>query len=197
MNLFPEIEPTRSGFTLLPATKIMESPYNQVEEVWEEPGDKWHISLRWAFLTKAEGRQLRAHLLALRGHSGVTFIEDTAHQNEGSWNGVPVVHGADQYGVTLDIRGLAPSQTIGKAGDRFQLGNRLHELTEDAQSNGSGVATLTFQPEIATVPTDGDAIIHDRPRVRAMLKDPSKLPSFSGTKAGFRNIQVEFQEALR
>lgn len=197
MNLFPDIEPTRSGFTLVFATKLMESPYNQVEEVWEEPGDKWHVSLRWAFLTKAEGRQLRAHLLALRGHSGMTFIEDTSHQNEGSWNGVPVVNGSDEYGVTLSVRGFGASQTVAKAGDRFQLGTRLHELTEDATTDGAGVATLHFQPEIITIPSDGTALIHERPRVRAMLKDPSKLPSFSGTKAGFRNTQVEFMEALR
>lgn len=197
MNLFPDIEPSRSGFTLIFATKVMESPYNKVEEIWEEPGDKWQISLSWSFLTKAEGRQLRAHLLALRGHSGVTFIEDTSHSNDGSWNGVPVVNGANQYGVTLSVRGFAPSQTVAKAGDRFQLGNRLHELTQDVVSNGAGVATLNFQPEIITVPNDGAEIIHNRPRVRAMVKDPSKLPSFSGTKAGFRNIQVEFTEALR
>ena len=48
MNLFPDIEPTRSGFTISFATKPMLSPYNQVEEIWEEPGDKWHISLRWS-----------------------------------------------------------------------------------------------------------------------------------------------------
>ncbi|NQZ03590.1 hypothetical protein [Idiomarina sp.] len=197
MNVFPDIEPTRSGFTISFATKSMLSPYNQVEEIWEEPGDKWHISLRWAFLTKAEGRRLRAHLLALRGHSGVTFIEDTAHSNDGSWNGTPVVHGSNQYGVQLTARGFAASQTVAKAGDRFQLGNRLHELTEDAVSNASGIVTLNFQPEIITIPLDGDFLIHNRPRVRAMLKDPEKLPSFSGTKAGFRNIQVDFQEALR
>lgn len=37
MNLFPDLEPSRSGFTLIPATKVIESPYNLVEEIWEEP----------------------------------------------------------------------------------------------------------------------------------------------------------------
>lgn len=197
MNLFPDLEPSRSGFTLIPATKVIESPYNLVEEIWEEPGDKWHITLNFAFLTKAEGRLLRSHLIALRGQSGMTFIEDAAHENAGSWSGVPVVDGNGQYGISLNVRGFAASQLVAKAGDRFQLGNRLHELTEDVNSNGSGMATLYFQPEIITPTSDAAPLVHNQPRVRAMLKDAKSIPSFSATKSGFRNVQLQFVEALR
>ncbi|WP_417656193.1 hypothetical protein [Pseudidiomarina aestuarii] len=197
MNLFPDIEPSKCGFTLIPASKAIESPYNLVEEVWEEPGDKWHVTLTFSFLTKAEGRLLRAHLLALRGQTGITFIEDTSHENQGSWSGAPIVDGAGQYGTTLNVRGFAANELVAKAGDRFQLGQRLHEITEDVYSSPSGLATLIFQPEVIKPASDGESLVSDRPRVRAMLKDARNIPSFSGTKSGFRNIQIQFQEALR
>lgn len=193
---FPDIPRTRSGFKIQPATKLIRSPYNQVEEVWEEPGDMWQARLAFSFLTKPEARELRSVLTALRGHVGTLFIHDTAHSNEGSWNGTPVVDGVDEYGVVLNARGFAASQTVGKRGDRFQLNNRLHELTEDAITDGTGRVQLQFQPEIKTIPLDGDFIISNEPKGLFRLANPSQIPDWSGSKAGVRNVQLEFVEAL-
>lgn len=193
---FPDIPRTRSGFKIQPATRLIRSPYNQVEEIWEEPGDMWQARLGFSFLTKAEARLLRSTLTGLRGHVGTLFIHDTAHSNEGSWNGVPVVDGMDEYGVTLNVRNFAVSQVVAKRGDRFQLNNRLHELTEDVLSDGTGRALLKFQPEIKTIPVDGDPLISEDPKGLFRLSNPNQIPDWSGTKAGVRNVQIEFVEAL-
>jgi len=70
------------------------------------------------------------------------------------------VRGAGQTGNILNVQGFE-SDKIGrlKAGDYFQLGSgaaaQLYQVTEDANSNASGYATLVFEPPIRTAPADG------------------------------------------
>lgn len=193
---FPDLPVSRSGFGLVPASKLLISPYNQVEEVWEEPGDKWKCTLQFNFLTRDEFRTLRSHLISLRGHIGITAIYDTAHSNLALTSQVLVADGAGQYGVTLNVRGAQPNTLVARSGDRFQLGSRLHEVTEDATSNGTGQVVLKFQPEIIKPTTDSQALITDNPRGAFRIADPNSIPTWAGNKTIVRSIQIDFLEAL-
>ena len=74
-----------------------------------------------------------------------------------------MVNGASQSGNTLIIDGATASQTgYLKAGDYIQLGtglsSRLHMVVEDADTDGSGNATLSIEPALRTSPSDDLAI---------------------------------------
>lgn len=69
--------------------------------------------------------------------------------------GTPLVKGAGQNGNTLAIDGCTPGVTGWlKAGDYFSVNSELKQFTADASTNGSGEATLAFQPALRNSPED-------------------------------------------
>jgi hypothetical protein len=75
----------------------------------------------------------------------------------------PLVNGAGQTGRTLNTDGWPLSTTVLVAGQYVTINNQLLQLTENVTSNGSGVATLTFEPPIRTSPADNAAIEYKNP----------------------------------
>ncbi|MCC3606983.1 MAG: hypothetical protein JGK24_28110 [Microcoleus sp. PH2017_29_MFU_D_A] len=75
----------------------------------------------------------------------------------------PLVNGAGQTGRTLATDGWPLSSTVLVAGQFVTINNQLLQLTENVTSNGSGVATLTFEPPIRTSPADNAAIEYKNP----------------------------------
>jgi hypothetical protein len=75
----------------------------------------------------------------------------------------PLVNGAGQTGRTLNTDGWPLSATVLVAGQFVTINNQLLQLTENVTSNGSGVATLTFEPPIRTSPADNAAIEYKNP----------------------------------
>ena len=75
----------------------------------------------------------------------------------------PLVNGAGQGGRALATDGWPVSTTVLVAGQFVTIDNQLLQLTENVTSNGSGVATLTFEPPIRTSPADNAAIEYKNP----------------------------------
>jgi len=193
---FPELPVSRSGFQIITATELLFSPYNKVEEVWEEPGDKWRCTLAFNFLTREEFRVLDAYLASLRGHVGVTMIRDAAHENALLNSSSLACDQDGAYGNALPINGAPVNALFAKAGDRFQIGNQLLKLTEDATADATGRATLRVQPEIRKPIDFGEPLITTNPRGAFRIENPNSLPTWAGNKKIVRGIQLEFIEAL-
>ncbi len=194
----PAPTPSRSGFRIIPATKAVFNPYNRVETIYSDAGDKWEASLAWRYLTRQQLRTLRAFLIGLKGQQGKLYLSDTSHSNEGTWSGSPVTASANQYGSTLTVTGFNTNETgVAKAGDRFTLNGRLHEVTKDANSDATGTATLYFEPEIINPTTGSEPLITTNPYSTFMLADPKQIPTFSQSAKGAENIKLKFLEVLR
>ena len=109
-------------------------------------------------------------LTSLRGRLGTMLVRGTYARTapRGTAPGTPLVDGASQTGLELDTRGWTPSQTgILLRGDFIQLGtgssSRLHKVMADADSDGSGDATLDIWPPLRTSPSDGQTVIISSP----------------------------------
>jgi len=86
----------------------------------------------------------------------------------------PQVNGASQTGRTLATDGWPVSSTVLFAGQFVTINNQLLQLTENVTSNGSGVATLTFEPPIRTAPSDNAAIEFKNPYcLMYMVEEPT------------------------
>lgn len=86
----------------------------------------------------------------------------------------PLVNGASQTGRTLNTDGWPVSSTVLVAGQFVTINNQLLQLTENVTSNGSGVATLTFEPPIRTAPSDNAAIEFKNPYcLMYMVEEPT------------------------
>jgi hypothetical protein len=93
---------------------------------------------------------------------------------QSSATATPLVNGASQTGRTLNTDGWPTSTTVLVAGQFVTINNQLLQLTENVTSNGSGVATLTFEPPIRTAPSDNAAIEFKNPYcLMYMVEEPT------------------------
>jgi hypothetical protein len=103
-----------------------------------------------AFIAKARGRANDFQIPA----------DPTAQSASAS---TPLVAGAGQTGRTLATDGWPISSTTLVAGQFVTINNQLLQLTENVTANGSGVATLTFEPPIRISPADNAVIEYKNP----------------------------------
>lgn len=86
----------------------------------------------------------------------------------------PLVDGANQIGRSLVTDGWPVSTTVLYAGQFVTVGDQLLQLTSNITSNGSGQATISFEPAIRVSPADNAAIEFKNPYcLMYLVEDPS------------------------
>lgn len=131
------------------------SPFTLQQEVQEFAGDSWSCQVSLPPMSRIDADRWIAWLLALRGQSGTFHLGDpTATPPKGTVPGAPVVAGTQAAGArTLATSGWTAARTgILLAGDLIQIGTgatrRMHRILTDANSDGSGLATLDIWPAL-------------------------------------------------
>lgn len=144
------------------------------QQVQDWGGEWWEFDLTFARHNQEDGQAMIGFFAALRGVVG-TFLFRPPYVAQ-SIAGSPVVNGAGQSGRVLQTSGWPANTTVMKAGQHIQLGAnddcRMHILTADAASNGSGAATLSIWPALRASPANGQVVIVDNPAVRLRLEKP-------------------------
>jgi hypothetical protein len=133
-------------------------------------------------------------LLKLNGAKGTALIGPVgrAATPRGPATGTPVVNGAGQTGNQFASDGWTASQTpILRKGDWLSIENRLYKLLEDANSNGTGQATLTVWPSLRAAPADNAAITVNNPRGLYRLVGDQSIDL---DEAEFYGIALDFEE---
>lgn len=195
---FPTLRaPSSSTFQLVTNTLGFQSPLNKTTQTLELPGARWVFALTYQNLTDSERRILKAFIAQLRGAAGRFYLWDhNQPYPSGIATGTPVVNGAGQTGSSLSVSGWTASKTgILKAGDYFQVGTELKMMVADANSNGSGIATLTFEPPLRAAPANGASIITTRPKCIMRLKDDEQ-DRFPVIPGHFSNVTLEGSEVF-
>lgn len=166
---YPLTFPASPGIARLRITprsvvSMTQSPFTGQQQVYKHQGQWWEAEVTLPAMSRAEAEVIIAFLLSLDGRYGTFLMGDpigTAPRGIGT--GTPLVNGGSQTGQDLVTDGWTTSQTgILKAGDWIQLGTglntKLHKVLADANSNGSGQATLTIFPKLRSSPADNAAI---------------------------------------
>lgn len=167
---FPLSLPTVGGIrsvqiTMIDAVGVSESPYTYTSDVYEHAGKRFAMQVQLIPMKRADAEVWVAFLATLRGRRGTFLMGDPVGSTpRGIATGTPLMKGASQTGGTLVTDGWTAGQTgIMKAGDWIQLGtgatSRLHKVLQDANSDGSGNATLELWPGPRTAPADNEAIV--------------------------------------
>lgn len=146
------------------------SPFTGEQQIFAHQREVWEADIALAPMKRANAEEWIAFLLALNGMEGTFLLGqplNTAPRGVGT--GTPLVNGASQSGKTLVTDGWSNSVTgILQPGDIFQLGSgstsRLHQITQRADSNGSGQATLDIWPRLRSAPADNAALTITNPR---------------------------------
>jgi hypothetical protein len=175
MITYPLIMPAVSGpnaVTLRARSTVgmSASPFTGEQQLYAHQRELWEADIALAPMKRAQAEEWIAFLLALNGMEG-TFLLGQALNTapRGVATGTPQVMGASQSGKTLITDGWTAGVTgILQPGDVFQLGSggssRLHQLTQRADSNGSGQATLDIWPRLRSAPADNAVLTLANPR---------------------------------
>ncbi len=158
----PPASPVPAAIELVPTstTGVSISPYTAQHQVYQYPAAVWRMSVTLPPMTRSAAEPWIAFLLSLNGRAGTFTMGDvTGRVPRGTVPGTPVVNGASQTGATLATTGWTASQTgVLLAGDYIQVGTNLYRNLTDADSDGSGQATLDIWPRLRTSPADTAAI---------------------------------------
>lgn len=131
------------------------SPFTGIQQVQVSQGQWWEVEVNLYPMKRADYAIWQAWVLSLQNSFGTLLLGDPeATASQGALGGTPVVKTLASKGAsTLDIKNASINITGWmKAGDFFQIGtgstSRLYQLLEDADTDGSGDATLTFWPSL-------------------------------------------------
>lgn len=187
--------PAKSLFTLKNTSEMLENQFNAAVQVGDGD-DYWVGEVEYQNTDRVQTLVYRNFIHSLRGPSGDFWFTDVTHSQRGGWGGSPVVDGNNQDGTLLAVRGLPTNSVVGLVGDRFQLGDHLHELTQDATTNASGKVDLHFLPDIRFIPVDGQALNVSTPRAKCMLLPGQSAPQPT-TKGLLSSFSYKFRESIR
>jgi hypothetical protein len=161
------------------------------QQVRTRGGQRWKIELDYLNRTRSQMAPLRAFMLSLRGQFNTcTFAMPAGSLDTslGSWAGAPKVNGASQLGRSILCKGFTPSQTgVAKADDFVQFASdlKVYVVVADANSDGSGNATLSIEPALMQSPADnsslvfGTSILFTLASEADLIEFPCRPPFFS------------------
>lgn len=122
----------------------------------------WRLKVTFNQLTPNEARPLMAFLNSQRGgYETFTIIPESLKNPRGNWGTITVSSVTNDSTLVLTGFSLNDSDAV-KAGDVFTLAGdtKVYMVNADASSDGSGNATVTFDPELVATPSGGAAVTH-------------------------------------
>jgi hypothetical protein len=199
---FPTIRgPAGASYRLRGNTQTHRSPLDGTAQTLEMPGSVWELSVRWDTLHSDDARVLGAFLAELRGAAGRFTYSPAAWQpRRSTGGGTPLIKGAGQSGTTLLTDGWSVSVNVMRKGDWLSYVDssgrtRLHMMTADVSSNGSGEASLVITPPIRRAGADNAAVEVVAPAGVFRLPD-DQAPEMGIRPPSFGAVALTMMEAL-
>lgn len=179
------------------------APFSGAEQIQEWQGGTWEMEISFPPLAAQDGEPIVAFLEMLRGRFGTfLYAPSTKRRPSGAARlapGDPVVYGALQTGLTLDVStSLANVKAWLVSGDLVSLpyGNsvQLYRVTRDADLI-AGKGRLNIWPRLRAIPNIGDpvTIIDPKGMFRLSIDDPQHEVDESGI---YRIDTVPIREAF-
>lgn len=141
--------------------------------------DRWEGLLTTTTLSKAQVQELSAWLMSLRGQEGTFTIFDP---DRTSPRGVavggtssPKVNGGSQTGRSIITDGWDDNSTgLLEPGDYIQIADQYLMIMETVSSDGSGNATLTFEPALRGSPWNNTSVEFNNPVLIARMAEKNQ-----------------------
>jgi hypothetical protein len=183
---YPITFPTAQGFTRISiaprsAVAIFASPFTGQQQIYQHPAQMLTATIEIPPMKREDAAAVVAAVLSLQGRRGTFYLGDPSWTSpRGVGTGTPLVNGGSQTGQDLITDGWTTSQTnIMRAGDWVQIGTgdtrQLCMVLADANSDGSGNATLSLFPRIRTAFGNNTALVVANPAGVWRLVDDSSF----------------------
>jgi hypothetical protein len=175
---------------------VSTSTWTGQRQTYDWMADKWEADVTLPSLTTRQVGVWTAWLANLHGQAGYFWLGHPLYVVPfGSALGTPLVNGASQTGRTLNTKGwTANSNGLLLPGDYFQIGLRLHLVTQQVNSDSSGNASISIWPCIRESQADGAFLNLSNPQGLFALK--SNTRKFTSNEAKTWGISFSCTEAL-
>lgn len=157
------------------------------------------FSVQMPPLQQSDFMSIYAFLTSQQG-SFQTFTFEYPLENQGADKGQTdiLVNGAKAIGSTsIAMDGFTNSTTgVLKAGDLIKFANdtKIYMVTADANSNGSGEATISIEPPLQDAAADNEAVTVNKPSFKVSLTQDDLL--YATDAAGFFTLSFDVREVL-
>lgn len=161
-------------FQLLRADVSLKSKYTGKRQVLSFPFALWVFEATPILMDGTDAGEWRSFLVELRGSQN-TFRLPVPGTETGPLSAYTGPNGAvtgtaTARSTTLNSNGWTASKNILKRGDYFTVNDELKLCTASVTSNGSGVATITFEPALRQDATAGMTINVSAPTMLLALQ---------------------------
>ena len=209
MNLItlPDIPALKSDFRPIYIIAAGASVFTGSEQTYDWGGAIWEGEVAFDVggydsLNYGELAQMKAFIMACKGKTNGFLYGDAEYLvrgPRGTDSGTSLVKGASQTGASLIVDGFTPSETgVVMAGDYLQLGSglnaRLYGILADADSDGSGEATILLDRPLRTVPNDNDAVTITG--AKGLMKLTENNIGWSANPTAITRIVIPFKEVI-
>lgn len=188
--------PKSVQMSLVANTQVFISPLSGAIQTTELPGARWRMTFTLDNLTEDDSAKLQAFLVRLRGLAGRFTLHNFARPSpRGVATGTPLVKGAGQVGGQLITDGWTPNVAgILKAGDFIGVNGELKMVVVDANSNGSGTATLLVEPPLRSSPSDNAVVTTRKPTTVFRLTE--NVMAWSTAAPVFTDVSFAIEEVI-
>lgn len=188
------------NFGLRSATQVLESPLTGGVQTAEIPfAARWLMSFSLNDLAEADDAPLvQAYLVKLRGRANRASLWNFARplpQGTVATSGVTVSGTPAQGATSCSLAGCGAGKTL-LVGDLFAVAGELKMVTANATANGSGVATVSFEPPLRTAAgwSNGASVTLDKPT--ALFLQAGDDARWSTTPGRRSNFELDFVEVF-
>jgi len=171
---FPDICASDYSFILAFNTQSYESPLTRSVQTSSLLGDQWQGVVTFTNKADDDARTLKAFILGLKGQVGRFNFSPPDLNQQGQGTAAITVDGAGQLGGTIDIQTADLNTLLFGIGDYMEVNGELKTVLADVTSNGSGLATVTFVPNLRQSPPDSAVVEFEDPRVIMKLEDDAQ-----------------------
>jgi hypothetical protein len=194
--LWPADMPVRRQLvTLERLSQTQRSPWTFARQVQDYPGAAlWRLECEIVPMLEARALPVRAWLSAMRG--AVNQCRVPVYESAGVSSALSItVQGGGQAGGSLLTAGWPVNSTALGAGRHITVGDQLLRLTAPVVSNGTGLATLSFEPWLRVSPASGAAVEVRYPWLLASLADDEQ-DKYEVTAGGLYQFAFRMEEAF-
>lgn len=162
------------------------------EVITSFPKARWALSFNVITLTPENRGQALAAVTRLSNLKN--FFEIVPPNYSGAaFTGAITVAGGAQIGTELNIAAAADTLVL-KAGEWFTVNGELKFVIEDCATNGSGLATVQFEPPLRNAPANATALETQAPVGKYRLVNPEA--AWAIAQGGFTAVQFDCIEVI-
>jgi len=133
----------------------------------------WQLNFSLGLLKEGDdARKWRASLVRLSSFANFFLCEPPDFVEPIYSSTVLQVDGNGQAGSLLAVKNATPNTLVFRAGEYFQIGEEVKMVVEDSTSNGAGIASVFFEPDLRETYSTGTPLNNTTPKIKFRLSAP-------------------------